>query len=147
MRNQMLGWLLLVAGAVNAGGVYKWVDADGQVHFGDRPPDRGAEQVEVPNNPVAPAAPDATDPLEQQDRLLRAYEAERQERQEREAERRAEAEQRARRCVEARDRLRRYEQAGYLYRLDPSGERVIASDAEREQSTAAARAAVEQWCD
>jgi hypothetical protein len=147
MRHWMLGWLLLAAGAATAAGVYKWVDAEGRVHFGDRPPDLGATAVEVPNTPVAPSVPDAAGARDQQERLLRAYAAERQERREREAKSRAEAEQRARNCAQARDRLRQYESAGYLYRLDPAGERVIVSDAEREQSTAEARAAVAQWCD
>lgn len=41
---------LAAQGAV-AGGIYKWVDADGNVHFGDRPA-AGAEPVDVQVNAV-----------------------------------------------------------------------------------------------
>lgn len=36
--------LALCGSAIAAGGVYKWVDEDGVVHYGERPPE--AEQVE-----------------------------------------------------------------------------------------------------
>jgi glutaredoxin len=40
--------LLLIGGAVSAGGVYKWVDEHGKVHFGDRPPLRNkAEEISI----------------------------------------------------------------------------------------------------
>ncbi len=50
------------------GGVYKWTDTDGTVHFGDRPPaDAGTESVDIrPNTYAAPEVsvytPDPSDP-------------------------------------------------------------------------------------
>lgn len=45
-------WLLLaVAFAVSAGGVYRWTDEQGKVHFGDAPPrDRSSEEVQLRYN-------------------------------------------------------------------------------------------------
>jgi hypothetical protein len=50
-----MGLLWLAAGApVTAGEVFKWVDKDGAVHYGDRPPDNaGAQQVNLNTMPLA----------------------------------------------------------------------------------------------
>jgi len=57
--------LFVAAGGTAAAGVYKWTDAEGRVHFGDRPPAGAAsETVAIPSvdgpaegdGPVAPAA-------------------------------------------------------------------------------------------
>jgi hypothetical protein len=62
--------LCLVAGlaaismVVGATEVYRWVDAEGTVHFGDRPPgDRPAEQIEVLPPAGALPLPDAEEIL------------------------------------------------------------------------------------
>jgi len=46
-------WLLLVAlGTASAAGVYRWVDGQGRVHYGDRPPgDAAAESLALPDAP------------------------------------------------------------------------------------------------
>jgi hypothetical protein len=58
--------LIAWAGLVSASVVYKWVDVDGKVHYGDRPPDGvHAEVVEMVGTrdprtaPTPPAAPSA----------------------------------------------------------------------------------------
>jgi glutaredoxin len=38
MRTSLLLFSLLCAGLVQAQGAYRWVDQDGKVHYGDRPP-------------------------------------------------------------------------------------------------------------
>lgn len=49
---------LATLAAANATGIYRWVDAEGTVHFGDSPPaERGAEPVEI--RPSAGDAPQA----------------------------------------------------------------------------------------
>lgn len=45
-RPLLIGILLVVAPALFAGQVYKWKDAQGRVHYGDKPAD-GAEKIEV----------------------------------------------------------------------------------------------------
>lgn len=51
----------MVAGATE---VYRWVDAEGTVHFGDRPPlDRPVEQIEIPPPSGALPLPDAEEIL------------------------------------------------------------------------------------
>jgi hypothetical protein len=51
----------MVAGATE---VYRWVDAKGTVHFGDRPPlDRPIEQIAIPPSSGALPLPDAEEVL------------------------------------------------------------------------------------
>ena len=51
---------LALSAAANATGIYRWVDAEGAVHFGDSPPpDRRAEQIEI--RPPMGASPQADD--------------------------------------------------------------------------------------
>lgn len=56
MRALLIG--LILAGPALAGGVYKWTDAQGNVHFGDKPPDTRAERVQTDDAPD-PATPGA----------------------------------------------------------------------------------------
>jgi len=47
----LISLALLLAGAVTAA-IYKWVDEEGKVHYGDRPtPERQAEQIEIKQGP------------------------------------------------------------------------------------------------
>jgi glutaredoxin len=49
---------LLLAGSVGAAEVYRWRDAAGVVHYGDRPPARAdAERLSLPDQPDPPASP------------------------------------------------------------------------------------------
>ncbi len=45
MRGLLLA--LFITGTATAGGVYKWTDAQGHVHFGDSPPSTRAERVQT----------------------------------------------------------------------------------------------------
>jgi len=138
--------LLFAAPLVYAQGVYKWVDAQGQVHYGERPPEEAAAtEVTIKNSP--PPAP-----LTQQDRtantqrVLRAFEEERMQKQQNEAKAAEEAAQRQRNCAVARDRLQRYQSAGYLYELDKNGERRVLNDAQHTSEMRIAEAEVKKYC-
>jgi len=47
--------LICTATVAMAAGAYKWVDADGKVHYSDAPPPDGARMVEETNVPVRPS--------------------------------------------------------------------------------------------
>lgn len=127
-----------------AGGVYKWVDEHGRVHYGDRPGGPGARELRVPES--APPDADEASRLERRRHLLRAIEEEREQKRAEAARRKAEKERRARNCAVARDRLRSYRNAGYLYDLDREGRRRVLSDTERARAIADAERAVAYWC-
>jgi hypothetical protein len=138
--------LCLAAQGAQAQGIYRWTDAQGRVHFGDRPPGK-AESVPIPE-PPPPATPAPTDAerAARQQRLLDAYRDERLEKEEREAKQKAEEEERRRRCAFARDNLDRYERSPRIYAPQPDGERRFLSDGERDAEIRIARNEVARWC-
>ena len=133
-----LTWLLLLCAAASlpvSADIYRWTDADGRIHFGDRAPPTGAavEQIEAPAararhpipscNAIAsraascsrcgmPSAAIATR------RLAAAAVA---------------AAERDQACAQLRTELERSRQAAYLVRKSADGARGILSGAEREQ--------------
>jgi len=61
-------WLMAIA--LSAAEVYKWVDDNGVVHYGDRRPDQAAETVDIKVAPPADSAP-AIDPIQEVNEALR----------------------------------------------------------------------------
>lgn len=139
--------LLLVTPALHGETVYRWVDADGNVQYSDRPMTSAAQPVTVrvtppSNSPRPPRATPATSPTAPSDGGSgdnpNAAESEEDAAQ-------AEA-QRAENCEIARERLQRYVQSRRLYKALENGEREYLSDAEIDAARARAQADVESWC-
>jgi len=135
--------LCLAGAAAGAAEVYKWVDADGEVHFGDRPPGQGAEQISVRGGGSS------TDAARQERtrRLLQEFETERAEQAEQEAAQAREEAERATACADARNRNFEYKNSAYLYEWTADGDKRVLSDAEHRRARAEARADVDKWCD
>ena len=151
ISTHLLTLLLCGSGIPAWAEVYQWTDAEGRVHFGDRPPQTGARTVPLPESresPESPGAPAATsgERLEKQHKLLRAFEEER--RQDRDAHEQAQRDkaERERNCNEARERLQTYERSSALYDLDAQGERIYVDETQREQIIAEQRKAVKDLC-
>jgi hypothetical protein len=109
--------------------VYKWVDDDGKIHYGDRLATKGAKQLPF-REPHSAAADDRSlmERLEKQKELLDIRQYERRiakKRQEKLA--KANREQR-RHCTDLRDHLTKARQAGVVYEVDDSGNRVYSAD-------------------
>ena len=140
-----LGACLIAAAVSSAGGeIYKWVDENGKVHFGDKPPDDGAESVTVRPQPQ----PDAG--LQQRrdrtERLLDAYAAERGEREQARREAAAAATTRKHNCAVAKHNRFELEHASHLFERDADGNKRVFNDDEHERTLEQARAAVSKWC-
>lgn len=136
--------LWLAVPAALAGDVFKWTDAEGHVHFGDKPPATGgAEQITVRGGHAAVD----TDRRERTERLLQEFATERAEQAEQEAAAAREEAQRVAACNEARNRHFEYQNSGYLYEWDARGEKRVLSDAEHRRARAEARAEVDKWCE
>lgn len=128
--------------------LYRWVDAQGKVHYSDAPPPPGARGVKT-LPPAAGGGTPAASPSkswqekEMEFRQRRAAEAEAQARKERAEE---EARQRRANCETARSRLRLLESGERLVTTNAQGEREFLDDAARERALDEARKAVETWC-
>ena len=140
MRNLLL-LLCLLATPLALAGTYRWVDENGQTHFGDRPP-ADAMSDEVDLDP-APAEPDA----EARERHQRMQEfLEQSERNEREARAEAVSAEREARCDAFRGRLKYRKSASRIYRVNNDGERVYVDDEENERIRREFQARVRNEC-
>lgn len=139
--------ILLAMAPLHAGQVYKWVDEQGNVHFGDRPHGQAAETVRVRPPPAsALATPNQGSRQEKTQKLLRAWDEERREKDDKKAKVAAENEEAKRRCHDARDELRGMDAGKRYYNLDQQGERQYLNETELKQRRARWQAEVDRWC-
>ncbi len=129
-------------------GVYKWVDENGKVHYGDQPKAaQPAVEMNVDDTAVTvPAFGGDISREEKRERLLEAMEEDRLEKQEKQEKQKAIKEQNRRKCNAYRDRMRHYERASALYKLDDNGNRVYMSDIDRAKATKDLRAKINKYC-
>lgn len=137
---------LLMAGAVSAE-VYKWVDEQGRVHYGDaRPADRAVETVRTPVRPSGEEvlrANSRLDALREREQAAQKTRAE----EERNAQRDArETAQREASCREAKRQLHVLGLERPLYRFDDQGNRVYLDDGQRAAERAEAQRRVDEVC-
>ncbi len=129
------------------GGVYKWVDKQGRVHYGDSPPlDQPAETVRTPPPPSDEEVLRAQSRL---DGIVEREGAARAEAQQREQEAAAGARdeaQRQARCLTARRDLHVLELERPVYRVDEKGNRVFLEDDQRAKELSRARQQVKDHC-
>ena len=154
------GWRALLASLLAALGaglapaataqVYKWVDANGVTHYGERPQTNTktkAKQLELreaspqPTGTEKPAAPAG---LQEREIEFRKRQAMRAEEETRAAKMNA---QRESTCRRARAQLIAMNAAGAHYRLNDKGERVYMSDAERDAGVAKREAEFKANCE
>ena len=137
--------------------IYKWVDEQGNVHYGDRPVGQ-SEALDIPSkaspnlsnssaSSPADSAAIAQQRQQQRQRLLDSYDQERAEKNQAKAERKEKEEKHKRACVQARDKLLSYQRASAIYDVDDDGKRVYISQEEREASEARLRDAIKKNCD
>lgn len=163
----MKPWIFIGLAAVAVGTAhaqaYKWVDKNGHVEYGDRPP-AGVKVTPLKNiapppaptaapaGPAASAKGDAKNakkgpltPAQQELQFRRRMKAAQDAAAKADRERKA-AEQKKENCENARQTLRTLQSGQRIARMDSKGERYFISDQQRAQDTARARTAVSQWC-
>ena len=131
---------LIAANPVFAGDIYKWTDADGSVHYGDRPAGEQTVVVAIASKPTDPARIQAAAQARHESRAAKA-EAEAAAAAEgpSKEELKAEAEERAQKCSTYKEQMQQLVVSRRLYREDESGERIYLD----ENETLAARERVE----
>jgi hypothetical protein len=136
------------AAGATANEIYKWTDAEGNVHYEDRPTGAPTEQrIDIQYRRTDDGA------VGQRIQARLDRQAERAEakstaaaREQEAAEQAAAAEERAKACEGARARLESYLQSRRLYRTDASGERVYLDDAQRQEARQKAEEQVTEFC-
>ena len=145
MRHAIVFAALLAASAANAQ-VYRWVDDQGKVHYGERPPS-GAKAAPVqdklatpPGAPAPKAAPDAS----QQER---DFQRRRMEREQNEAREQQAAEKAKQQCERERARLAQLRNVRRIQSgVDEKGNLRYMNDAERADAIASQESAVARAC-
>ena len=139
--------MTLASGAM-ANEIYKWTDADGNVHYEDRP--TGAETEERLDMTYG-----RTDRSSVQRRVKARTDAEASRREaasvaaaakQEAADNAAAEEARAAKCERSRARLESYLQSRRLYRTDENGERVYLDDTQRQEARQTAEEQITQIC-
>lgn len=125
ISNKILFFLfltLLVTPVLNATSVYKWVDEDGQVHYGSKSDSKNAKEITIKNqyidsgNATAPLS--AEERAEKQKKFINALDEEKKSINEEKRKKKEQEELKVTRCNASRDQLRRAEGASALYDLD-----------------------------
>ncbi|WP_254795524.1 DUF4124 domain-containing protein [Atopomonas hussainii] len=109
--------------------IYRWVDSEGRVHFGERPQGSGAQAVDVKPQVVENDAA-TRESQERMRQILKAREGERADQRQRQAETAAQNAQQQERCSELRGELENIARGGNFYRYDESGQRQYYSQEE-----------------
>ena len=127
-------------------GVYKWVDANGQTHFGDRPPAKAASsEVKFKSAPASVDA-GAQERHQKMTEFLEQQQEEREARQAANAEAEEKAEKQAELCKKLRARLKFLASVSTFHNINDQGERVYVNEAENTQIREDFRAKVRKTC-
>ena len=131
-----------------ASGIYKWTDADGNVHYEDRPSGaKSEEQMALSYRRTNPAS------VQQRKEGLAATVAARQEARARAdeeekaaAEEAAKAADKQKKCEAYRARLQTFVQSRRLYRQDENGERVYLDEAQTQEARKKVEELIAEHC-
>lgn len=140
--------LLALPWAAGAGDIYKWVDEDGNVQYGDRPVGEASERIAIESRPTDRANVQARYQAASQARSERR-DADRkadEENQKVADEQRAEAEERRQKCEASRATMQRFVTSRRLYREDESGERVYLDESESQAARRRVEEEIDKYC-
>jgi len=122
--------------------VYRWVDQNGRVQFGQTPPTQGTYDRVAPAPPPPGSSPNLDALREYTEAADKAREKSRQDAKKTE-DQQARAQQR---CSQAKQRAAYYESVGNLFSIDEKGQRTYLSSQQVDQRRADARATVQEHC-
>jgi enoyl-CoA hydratase/carnithine racemase len=137
---------LFVASSALAGEIYKWTDAEGNVHYGDVPVDAQSERLAIKSKPTNSSRVQATTQARLDASAKQREEAAKQPAGPTPEELRAEADERAKQCTAHRAQLQKFLTSRRIYRMDDDGERVYMDEAEMQATRERAENQVEEYC-
>ncbi len=139
---------LLVGGTALSGEIYKWTDADGDVHYGDRPIGTDVERLDMISSSTDNDAIQASIEARHDREAARSdARSKRNEADQAAADAKAEAAQRDVKCQESRSQMQTYLQSRRLYKQDDAGERVYLDEDQTMQARADAQEMIQKYCD
>jgi hypothetical protein len=151
MRHTLIILTIILIGIganVQARQVYKWVDENGDTHYGDYPKENATEQLNVQSNSPS-ASSKNTNPqqrFEKKKQMADAMREERLKRQEEKEKAKKEQQEKERKCTIAKGKLQDFKEFGRIVTRGDNGERQYMNDAEREQLLQRTQKEVDKWC-
>ncbi|MCG8425983.1 MAG: DUF4124 domain-containing protein [Chromatiales bacterium] len=132
------------------GGIYRWVDENGKVHFSDRPVQDDAQEMAIPEQkPMYQFESDTQQQRQiEQQRRLEMYDERREQKAQQRLEKKKREAQKAklkRECAFAKDRLRRYQGAA-IYVPQEDGSRRYLNEEQREKEIADLKQQIDKNC-
>jgi hypothetical protein len=134
--------LLAWSGLLSAGVVYKWVDSDGKVHYGDRPPDGvHAEVVEMVGTKDTRTAPTPAAAAQDSKTAAPAQANAPKKISDEEA-----AANQQKLCADAQDRYKKLLEGRHLYKTGDDGQRQYMTSEQIDSERASAKQEVDTVC-
>jgi len=126
--------------------VYKWTDEHGRVHYGDKPGDYAAEEIEVEEQGTPGKNKNSLDRKVKQQRLLQLFAEEREEKKKQQIDEINEKIARKNTCNKARNYRQEILASGYLYEEDDKGNKHILSTEEFEEHLGKTEKLIQKNC-
>jgi hypothetical protein len=122
---------VIAANSAFAGDIYKWTDADGNNHYGDRPTGEQSERVAIASRATDPARIQQATQARADSRTAKAEAAATAAAAgPSEEEMQAQAAERAKRCTSSKAQMQQLVTSRRLYREDDKGERIYLDESE-----------------
>ena len=138
---------VIAANSAFAGDIYKWTDAEGNVHYGDRPDGEQPERVAIASQPTDPARIQAAAQARTESRTARSEAAATAAAEGPSPDDlKAEADARAARCTSVKAQMQQLVTSRRLYREDDSGERVYLDESETLEARERVENQISEYC-
>ena len=124
--------LTLTLSCIGHAEVFKWTDAQGNIHFGDQPPaNRKSESLNIKSTPASSVdTPAPGTPLEREKKILKVMDDERAAKAENQKKTDQKRMAQQMECARLKDMKRQFDQGGRFYNILPNGERNYHTDEE-----------------
>ena len=139
-------FLLCISSTPFAAKIYKWVDEEGNVHYGERPDSGNAKTMNIKSEPSSHTAPAAENRRENAQKLLDSIAKERKEKQEAAEKSAKEESVRKENCSRAKKQAALLKQGGRMFEMTDTGERKYLDDATIQSRLQEAEKAVKEYC-
>ncbi len=137
---------LMIISQFAMAGVYRWTDAQGHVHYSDRPQSPDAEEIRIQSKPSDTGGNKREEVQKQLEEKLQGHAERREAVKETAHEKDTLKIEKATNCKTARERMDTIKKAQYLYEQLEGGEQRVYSDEERAQAEIEAQEEVRKWC-
>lgn len=146
LRKSLIWIFMLMITSLVQAGVYKWVDEQGRVHYGDRPISDNAGEVRIRDQGGSDPSADSVSRHEKQQRFLRAREEDREEKKRAQEKKKQKKVESKRNCKQAKKDYDKYRHAGAIYEKGKDGGRKYLSFKDREEYEKSLATKIKKWC-